>query len=174
MALHVNRFIALKAILLKPPHPHPPTRGCDFSAQRKLTRLWSLVSAHFAWDARPDLSAHQMKAALDPLMIQLECRDCQITLRDRIKDLIVQWTAVRLLWQVYCLMRPKTDTRKYILLQFASPFFFFFGEQLLSSPSLTKKIFCVISARFDDAGHRTKRDNRSRHTHPPKYVFAKC
>lgn len=53
MSLHFIRFNALKDVLLKPPHPHPPTRDCDFSTQKKLTRAWSLVSAHLAWDARP-------------------------------------------------------------------------------------------------------------------------
>ena len=53
MALHIDRFNALKSVVLTPPHPHAPTRDCDFSAQKKLTRAWSLVSAHLAWDARP-------------------------------------------------------------------------------------------------------------------------
>ena len=53
MALHVDRYNALKSILLKPPHPHPPTRTCDFEEQKRLTRAWALVSAYLAWDARP-------------------------------------------------------------------------------------------------------------------------
>jgi hypothetical protein len=53
MILHVDRFNTLKSVLLELPHPHPPTRDCDFSAQKKLTRSWCLVSAHLAWDARP-------------------------------------------------------------------------------------------------------------------------
>ena len=53
VALQLIRFNALKNVLLKPPYPHPPTRDCDFSTQKKLTRAWSLVSAHLAWEARP-------------------------------------------------------------------------------------------------------------------------
>ncbi|CAA7263836.1 unnamed protein product [Cyclocybe aegerita] len=53
MVLHFGRFTALKNILLQPPHPHPPTKECDFIQQRKLTRAWALVSAYLAWDARP-------------------------------------------------------------------------------------------------------------------------
>ena len=53
VALHIVRFNSLKSVLLEPPHPHPPTRDCDFSTQKKLTRAWSLVSAHLVWDARP-------------------------------------------------------------------------------------------------------------------------
>jgi hypothetical protein len=51
--LHLGRSDALKRLLLPPPHPHPPTRDCDFIEQKKLTRAWALASAHIAWDARP-------------------------------------------------------------------------------------------------------------------------
>lgn len=53
MFLHANRVDALKGILLSPPHPHPTTKSCDFTAQKNLTRAWALVSAQLAWDARP-------------------------------------------------------------------------------------------------------------------------
>lgn len=53
LLLHSERFNSLKSILLRPPHPHPPTKGCTFQDQRKLTRAWALVSANLAWDARP-------------------------------------------------------------------------------------------------------------------------
>lgn len=52
MLLHMERFTALKAILLHAPHPHPPSKKCGFEDQRKLTRAWALVSAYLAWDAR--------------------------------------------------------------------------------------------------------------------------
>ena len=51
--LHLGRLEALKRLLLPPPHPHPPTQGCDFTEQKKLTRAWALASAYLAWDARP-------------------------------------------------------------------------------------------------------------------------
>lgn len=51
--LHLGRLDALKRLLLPPPHPHPPTSGCDFTEQKKLTRAWALASAYLAWDARP-------------------------------------------------------------------------------------------------------------------------
>lgn len=53
--LHSDRNDALKRILLVPPHPHPPTRACDFVAQKNLTRAWALVTAYMVWDARPGL-----------------------------------------------------------------------------------------------------------------------
>ena len=56
MLLHINRSTDLKAILLLPPHPHPPVKTCDFEDQKKLTRAWALASAYLIWDAR--LGAH--------------------------------------------------------------------------------------------------------------------
>jgi hypothetical protein len=53
LCLHLDRFNALKDILLSPPHPHPPTKECSFTEQKKLTRAWALVAAYLAWDARP-------------------------------------------------------------------------------------------------------------------------
>jgi hypothetical protein len=53
LCLHVSRFDALKGILLRTPHPHPPTKDCHFEEQKKLTRAWALVSAYLAWEARP-------------------------------------------------------------------------------------------------------------------------
>lgn len=56
LTLHLDRFNALRHILLAPPHPHPATKECSFSDQRKLTRAWALVAAYLAWDARPGTS----------------------------------------------------------------------------------------------------------------------
>ncbi|KAF9488094.1 hypothetical protein BDN71DRAFT_542634 [Pleurotus eryngii] len=93
--LHFGRSEALKRILLPPPHPHPPSPMCDFVEQKKLTRAWALASAYFAWDARPDVSTSTMEVALRPLQEHLSCDLCQDTLRERIKDVIVQWSIVK-------------------------------------------------------------------------------
>ncbi|CAL1701053.1 unnamed protein product [Somion occarium] len=93
--LHLGRIDALKRLLLPPPHPHAPTPTCDFAEQKKLTRAWALASAYLAWDARPDLSASSMESALSPLGDHLSCSLCQATLRDRIKQLIIQWSVVK-------------------------------------------------------------------------------
>ncbi|PPQ86568.1 hypothetical protein CVT25_006160 [Psilocybe cyanescens] len=96
MLLHMGRFTALKAILLHPPHPHPPSKECGFEDQRKLTRAWALVSAYLAWDARPaDLSTHSMHSALNPLMEHLSCAMCHQALEDKIKAVVVQWASVK-------------------------------------------------------------------------------
>ncbi|KAF8192547.1 hypothetical protein BJ912DRAFT_1021817 [Pholiota molesta] len=86
---------ALKRVLLPPPNPHAPTPMCDFTEQKRLTRAWALASAYLAWDARPDLSTSSMESALRPLAEHLTCEHCQQSLRDRIKNLVVQWSVVK-------------------------------------------------------------------------------
>ncbi|KAM5543255.1 hypothetical protein V8D89_003129 [Ganoderma adspersum] len=51
--MHLGRLEALKRLLRASPQLHPPTLSCDFAAQKKLTRAWTLASASLAWDARP-------------------------------------------------------------------------------------------------------------------------
>jgi hypothetical protein len=113
--LHFGRTDALKRVLLPPPHPHAPTPTCDFTDQKKLTRAWALASAYLAWDARPgmpslsiptneklshilshtDLSTSTMESALRPLADHLSCSECKAGLNDRIKNLVVQWSIVK-------------------------------------------------------------------------------
>ncbi|KAF8885163.1 hypothetical protein BD779DRAFT_694346 [Infundibulicybe gibba] len=95
MCLHINRFQALKRGLLTPPHPHPPTEACGFVEQKKLTRAWALVSAYLVWDARLDLSTHNLQTALNPLTEQLNCPLCLKSLKDRTRDVVVQWVSVK-------------------------------------------------------------------------------
>lgn len=57
-----------------------------------------------------------MQAALLPLLIQLDCEDCQGALRDRIKDLIVRWTAVSVSPEYpFCRFFPKVLLRLALL-----------------------------------------------------------
>lgn len=93
--LHFGRADALKRLLLPPPHPHAPTNDCDFTEQKRLTRAWALASAYLAWDARPDLSTNAIESALAPLGDQILCELCRKALRDRLKTLIIQWSAVK-------------------------------------------------------------------------------
>lgn len=93
--LHLGRVDALKRLLLPPPHPHAPTSSCDSTDQKKLTRAWALASAYLAWDARPDLSTASIEAALAPLAVHLSCDLCKISLRERINNLLVQWSVVK-------------------------------------------------------------------------------
>ncbi|TDL29985.1 hypothetical protein BD410DRAFT_48973 [Rickenella mellea] len=93
--LHLGRTDALKRLLLPPPHPHAPTQNCDFLEQKKLTRAWALASAYLTWDARPDMSAGTMEAALHPLGDHLSCNMCRDALRERVSNLVVQWSVVK-------------------------------------------------------------------------------
>ena len=80
---------------MTPPHPHAPTPHCDFTEQKKITRAWALASAYHTWDARPDLSVSSLESALNPLADHLTCDECRKTLRDRIRDVVIQWAQVK-------------------------------------------------------------------------------
>ena len=45
--------------------------------------------------ARPDLSTSAMESALCPLADHLSCDVCKQSLADRVKQLIVQWSVVK-------------------------------------------------------------------------------
>jgi hypothetical protein len=92
---HLGRVDALKRLLLPPPEGHAPTSDCGFFEQKKLTRAWALASAYLAWDARPDLSTGIIEGALSPLGEHLDCILCKTALRERVKQLVVQWALVK-------------------------------------------------------------------------------
>ncbi|KAI0036784.1 hypothetical protein K488DRAFT_75781 [Vararia minispora EC-137] len=94
--LHLGRAERLKLLLLPPPSSHPPTPFCDLVEQKRLTRAWALATAYLAWEAGPDLSTASIEAALRPLGEHLGCEQCQILLRERINNLVVQWSVVKL------------------------------------------------------------------------------
>ncbi|PPQ97280.1 hypothetical protein CVT26_006673 [Gymnopilus dilepis] len=87
--LHLERHRLLKQILLRPPHPHPPTDECGFKEQEKLMRTWALLSAYFVWDRQADLSPSRIRAALASLAEQLTCNLCNKVLEEKIKDAVV-------------------------------------------------------------------------------------
>jgi hypothetical protein len=53
MVLHLTRLEELKRIILCPPSPHLPTRECDASDQKNLSRAWPLAASYLAWDSSP-------------------------------------------------------------------------------------------------------------------------
>ncbi|KAA1471663.1 hypothetical protein DENSPDRAFT_129145 [Dentipellis sp. KUC8613] len=93
--LHLGRIEALKRLLLPPPASHQSTQVCGAAEQKTLTRAWALASAYLAWEARPDLSATALEAALYPLGDHLVCNDCKRLLKDRVAELAMQWTLVK-------------------------------------------------------------------------------
>ncbi|RPD54045.1 hypothetical protein L227DRAFT_589094 [Lentinus tigrinus ALCF2SS1-6] len=93
--LHLGRLEALKTLLISPPPLHPCTSTCDFGDQKRLTRAWTLASAHLAWEARPDLSVSAIQTVLCPLADHLPCEMCKENLAERVKQLVVQWSMVK-------------------------------------------------------------------------------
>jgi len=115
--LHLGRNEALKKLLIAPPTPHDPTPQCGFVEQQKLSRAWGLATAYLVWDARPglsrrrvslkrvaihspccrlsDLSTTAISSALDTLQDRLSCQLCQNDLKERVKEIIVKWSKVK-------------------------------------------------------------------------------
>lgn len=98
--LHLGRISALKELLQLPPRPHVPTPLCSFEEQRELTRAWALASAYLTWNARPHTGASTIEAALRNLANHLSCELCKLSLQDRVHDLVVQWSTVRVRHQL--------------------------------------------------------------------------
>lgn len=107
--LHYGRSDALKRILAAAPHPHAPTRECDFTEQKKLSRAWALASAYLAWDARPDLPNSAIESALSPLGDHVSCDLCRESLRLRIKTLESQWADIKVRFLLSSHPRPFAD-----------------------------------------------------------------
>ncbi|GLB45356.1 putative expressed protein [Lyophyllum shimeji] len=92
--LHLTRLATLKELLLAPPHPHPPTKNCDFEQQKPLARAWALGAAYLAWEANPDLSNASIQRVFRPLKDQMTCALCQDALVTRLKDVVDRWACV--------------------------------------------------------------------------------
>ncbi|EMD32053.1 hypothetical protein CERSUDRAFT_144185 [Gelatoporia subvermispora B] len=93
--LHQGRMDALKRVLLQPPRSHEPSWTCGAEELGKLTRAWALAATQLAWDARPSLSTHAIQLALRPLESQINCEVCLQLLRDRVQEVINEWSAVK-------------------------------------------------------------------------------
>lgn len=95
--LQLHRIEALKRLLPGPPSPHPPTVSCDYRGQSELSRIWTLFSAFIAWEARADLSASYIEQTVISNSSQLSCPACRKALRDRGKELVIQWNLVKVI-----------------------------------------------------------------------------
>jgi len=94
-ALQQGRTEVLKRLLLPPPYPHPETGDCKFADQRKVSRAWTVASAHLAWEVRADLPASKMEAALLPLADDLPCDECKAMLKTHVRELVAKWAQVK-------------------------------------------------------------------------------
>ncbi|TFK50591.1 hypothetical protein OE88DRAFT_1631272 [Heliocybe sulcata] len=93
--LHLGRIEALKRLLTAPPTAHEPTLTCNFMEQKEMVRAWALAAAYLAWDAKPDLPVSTVRQTMQPLADKLTCASCRQAMSDRIKQLITQWSAVK-------------------------------------------------------------------------------
>ena len=93
--LHLGRTDTLKRLLLVPPRTHTPTGDCDYSEQKRVTRAWALASAYLLLDARADMGVGTIEAALLPLAGHAGCSMCKATLVERIKEVVLQWSSVK-------------------------------------------------------------------------------
>ncbi|KIY71556.1 hypothetical protein CYLTODRAFT_435196 [Cylindrobasidium torrendii FP15055 ss-10] len=93
--LHLGRTEAFKRILFPIPPPHPATAECDFEQQKSVSRAWQLAATSLAWTARPDMSPSSVESTLASLTEHIECGECRQALKDRVKDVVVQWAFVK-------------------------------------------------------------------------------
>ncbi|KAJ8517627.1 hypothetical protein ONZ45_g5198 [Pleurotus djamor] len=99
--LLLGRVEALKRLLAQPPPLHAPTTVCGPFDQKKLARAWTLAVASLVWEATPDMPTSLIETSLKPLGIHLECHLCQYNLRDRVRDVTMQWLNVKVGWSSF-------------------------------------------------------------------------
>jgi len=95
MLLHMARKEGFKTIVLPPPDKHVPSSVCTVEDQRKLHRAWALAAAYLAWDGKIDIPNATLQSTFTSLEENLRCETCKTCLRNRIKDVIVQWAAMK-------------------------------------------------------------------------------
>ncbi|KAJ8489320.1 hypothetical protein ONZ51_g2985 [Trametes cubensis] len=93
--LHRGRMTALRNIVLQPPAMHPITPVCNEETQRELSRAWAFASAEIVWNALPNISTYALESAFTRAAASIKCPHCYIMLRNRIKEVIYQWSAVK-------------------------------------------------------------------------------
>ena len=90
------------------------TRLCAHLTIRRATHACAALRLLVYAYARPDLSTSAMESALCPLADHLSCDVCKQSLADRVKQLIVQWSVVKVspcrLSLFSCGRRPKVST----------------------------------------------------------------
>ncbi|KAK0495478.1 hypothetical protein EDD18DRAFT_243167 [Armillaria luteobubalina] len=90
--LQQRRLDTLKRLFDAAPNSHPATPRCDFIAQKSFTRAWSLYTTRLLWDARADLTAGAIERTYRTLDDHVGCFDCKITLRERVKGIVIEWS----------------------------------------------------------------------------------
>ncbi|KAI0779893.1 hypothetical protein C8Q74DRAFT_723883 [Fomes fomentarius] len=89
--LHQIRRDALKAIVLKSPQSHPPILTCR--DKERLTTAWAHAAAKLAWDTT-NVSTYALQSAFEKAGRGIVCGECISVLRQRIQEVMQEWSAV--------------------------------------------------------------------------------
>jgi len=76
--LHLGRIDRLKQLLMQPHSPHPVTKDCYESDQRRLQNQWKALAVALGWDARADMSPQRIHNTLTTLSLKTSCNQCQL------------------------------------------------------------------------------------------------
>ncbi|KAG8752138.1 hypothetical protein FRC14_007303 [Serendipita sp. 396] len=94
--LHLGRLERLRSLLKPPPKSHTPSLLCDALDQRtRLEKPWKEAVNELCWDLRADTPLSQLQSILGPLVEKLQCGECQLEMKERIRGLFVDWTMVK-------------------------------------------------------------------------------
>ncbi|KAF9054732.1 hypothetical protein BJ165DRAFT_1440615 [Panaeolus papilionaceus] len=95
VSLHLSRILELKTILQKVPEFHPATDACTFPDQRAVSRAWALAAASIIYDASPDIAPRAIREPFEQMSEHMQCKDCKRALHDRLRDVLVRWSATQ-------------------------------------------------------------------------------
>ncbi|KAI0656545.1 hypothetical protein C8Q70DRAFT_1108135, partial [Cubamyces menziesii] len=93
--LQQSRIDALRNIVLRPPEMHPVTLICNEENQRELTRAWAFANAEMVWSALPNISVSALESTFTNAAEAVSCPECRAMLRQRIQEVISQWSMVK-------------------------------------------------------------------------------
>jgi hypothetical protein len=94
--LQVGRTERLKEILNVPPTKHEPTIHCDaINQKRNLEAVWEDIVKDLVWEVKAHTSASFLYTKITPAVDNVTCADCKTAIRERIRQIIVDWSLVK-------------------------------------------------------------------------------
>ncbi|KAG8803505.1 hypothetical protein FRC19_011633 [Serendipita sp. 401] len=94
--LHLGRVERLRLLLRPPPSGHTPSLLCDALDQRtRLEKPWREAVNELSWNLTADTPLSQLQSVLGPLTEKLPCGECQLSIKERIRKLFIDWTMVK-------------------------------------------------------------------------------
>ncbi|KAH7097468.1 hypothetical protein BKA62DRAFT_716422 [Auriculariales sp. MPI-PUGE-AT-0066] len=95
--LLLARIGALKQLLVVEPGPlHPPIPICGQLEQRRdVLAPWAYAVAHLIADARPDTPSALLESTLNPVAYRCACASCRLAIQERVRVLVIEWSAVK-------------------------------------------------------------------------------